>query len=261
MEESQIIDELTNVCLSVKECAQLLGTRKDDMKLTNTIRFSFSHLSSPPLPVTLPKGFVSVRDSNIHGRGVFADMPIEKNKVITFYPCHAIREHVSGKVYASKLPIPTTQDHCRRYNVHLKEFEENATHRFSIVGNPDILPDDGSFVGHMINDPCKNIEEFDCDILKLPPGEFAKRFMRYMIQSGKETNCIIVPTPFFVYVKTTRDVGEDEELKTSYGVPYWCYQNDTGSILRHLERDVSNFSVKRQAIMKEIILLSNEGRV
>ena len=120
MEESQIIDELTNVCLSVKECGQLLGTRTDDMKLTNTIRFSFSHLSSTPLPVTLPKGFVSVRDSNIHGRGVFADVPIEKNKVITFYPCHAIHEHVSGKVYVSKLPIPTTQDHWRRYNVHLQ---------------------------------------------------------------------------------------------------------------------------------------------
>lgn len=170
---------------------------------------AISHIGPPPL---LPKNLLEVKNSDIHGKGVFAKNNIDANQVVSLYPCHGlIKENV--KHYYEEKNSGEYGDllfDSSHYMISLKRIDP-----VFVYGNP-YIQDEGS-VGHLINDSYKNVSE-----LKHLNRHTMKLSLKYMLDSVKSNNCTLVQSNDYVYVKTTKYINKGEELLTHYGFPYWC---------------------------------------
>lgn len=158
---------------------------------------------------------VVIKESNIHGKGVFAKKDIKKGEIITLYP---------GDV-AIYLPEGNNGDKTLSYNffsdrmaskaeegknyLDLSKYSYSIDTKHIISGCPDFV-DNPSYLGHMIND------RFVCDYDKITPEI-------YLELSMKKTNSMFVPIAdnIQVAIVARRDIKAGEEIFISYGVQYW----------------------------------------
>lgn len=140
-----------------------------------------------------------IKDSGIHGKGVFAKNNIQKREVITMYPYHVIID--SDDIYKFADGI-----HPVSYNKFAKYIYQNSCGE-QFAGLPHIC-DDSTYIGHMIND-----------------GSNSKRESEYY--TNTKINCIFfdvldsIGSCIGTAIVATRDISADEELFLQYGYQYW----------------------------------------
>ena len=182
---------------------------------------------------TLPdlKDLLEIKNSSIHGKGVFAKKNINPNQVVSLYPCHGI---INGELkYCEE---KNSGDYDLLFNPNKYKIKLTGGSDIFIYGNPYIQCE--CLVGHLINDSYKDVS----DLENLNKHNI-KNCLKYMINSIKSDNCALVQCNEYVYVKTTKHINKGEELFTNYGYPFWC------SELKPSELDL---------LMKEYILSHSE---
>lgn len=172
-------------------------------------------------PVTLKYASnIEVKNSKIHGRGVFAKTKIPKNTVVTFYPAHAI--HLDTDLVAIEDNFIKKVKECK-YDKLYGISEHSYNYSFlNIIGDPN-QTDNPQLLGHMLNDAVGNVfsginfDKLNDKIL------FKNTTAKYIILGMKNRNCIIKYHKKYplAYILTTRDIEKDEELLLLYGTMYW----------------------------------------
>ena len=203
MDEQDFIDQMELFVLSLKTLR-----RPNDLDIPHIMTESLTNC------VTLPslKNFLEIKNSSIHGKGVFAKKSIEPNKVISLYPCHGI---INGDIgYCEKKNTGNYQLLSFKpddYKIKLPKKESDC---IFIYGNPHIQ--DEGFVGHLINDSFKDVTE-----LKKINKDNIKIYLKYMLNSIKSDNCTFVQCEDYIYVKTIKYINKGDELCSSYGFHFW----------------------------------------
>lgn len=161
---------------------------------------------------------LEIKDSTIHGKGVFANRDIPLGMVVGIYPCHGIiednkyfsfGEYIS---YVEKYKETKTETELEKYKICV-----DMNNNIFIFGIPEIQND--YLVGHLINDSCSFVNDlFNITDVKT----FSKPFERYLINSLSKNNCVFVKYLGLVYIKTIKLIKSGEELVTSYDIGYWC---------------------------------------
>jgi len=174
-------------------------------------------------PVTLKYASnIEVKNSKIHGRGVFAKTKIPKNTVVTFYPPHAI--HLDTDL----IDVEESMDFIKKvkeykYDKLYGTSEYSYNYSFlNIIGDPN-RTDNPQLLGHMLNDAVGNIF-YGINFDQLSDKIFFKNTVaKYIILGMKNRNCIIKYHKKYplAYILTTRDIEKDEELLLLYGTVYW----------------------------------------
>jgi hypothetical protein len=146
-----------------------------------------------------------VRDSPVHGRGLFATYPIANGDVITLYPADIPAsyedDNIRYKLPPEGHPFFTSADDLQDYTIELKDFV--------LVGDPlSIQEGDSTYLGHMINDGMKCTSS---------AGEKSYNLLSPMIANAGF--CLISES--FICVVATRDITANEEIFVSYGETYW----------------------------------------
>ncbi len=134
-----------------------------------------------------------VKQSNIHGHGVFAKENIAKNRIITFYPVHYIidSESKNGAVYLSP-EISDLQMNTFKISDYILTGPEIEL--LQIGGHPEMYKEFQN--GHIINHSNK-----------------ANTFFR-LVNGNKDCLCNVW------LIVSTRDIKKGEELTVNYG-PRW----------------------------------------
>lgn len=163
-------------------------------------------------------GDVYLKESSIHGNGVFSKTNFLKGDMITIFPPHYL------------FVLPNGRNHTPRdkqigiMNSDLtegKELSENIMTRYScqideyisICGDPDLV-DNQLMLGHMINDGIKSelIERLD----KKSYNDISERVNNVMFVLRDNTMIAVA----------TKDIPKDKELLVSYGYEYWLSNSD-----------------------------------
>lgn len=156
------------------------------------------------------KNLLEIKNSSIHGKGVFAKNNIEPNQVVSLYPCHGT---LNGEL--QYCDIKNRGDHHdMTFNPCMYKLPLKGSDTL-IYGNPYIQ--DEGLVGHLINDSYKDVFDF-----KNLNKHNLKICLKYMLNSIKSDNCTLVQCNDYAYVKTTKYINKGEELFTHYGYPFWC---------------------------------------
>lgn len=174
------------------------------------------------IPIPLKYNNVEIRQSSIHGKGLFATKDIPKDVVITFYPAHALLWN--GKfVPNDKDPkLITNRDEISRYYGNYISFTDNM----EVIGNPTNTSNK-LLLGHMINDASGNVfQDVKFDRTK-DLKEFKNLVAEYYIKGLKKKNCRLTTdtNKIITCVVTTREVKKDEEILTYYDPTYWFNLN------------------------------------
>jgi hypothetical protein len=193
-----------------------------------------THIQRCPPPI--PKGLVEIKESIIHGKGVFAKQSIPANQVIGIYPCHAIYQKQNGQIICSDLlkQIP----HLNTSNITNGQYHFNLDNNISIIGCPQMAND--LFFGHMINDFISDPTFFE-NIQSDNIDSVNKAICNYLLRHPQETNCIYVLGPNIVYIKTIKDITEGQELFIAYGPQYWCRYHPSMNTQTLMEQFITNY--------------------
>ena len=159
-------------------------------------------------PANQPEGDagLEVKPSR-YGNGLFATRPIAKGTLITLYPGHLIID------FMSETP--------RIYNFTNNDSEEDPeyavafTDKILYQGNPQYHG--GLCYGHMINDPCTFVGDFN----QATKRNIHLLICRYKKQAEARANCEFHRSTYFVWIRATKNISPGEEILLSYGHRYW----------------------------------------
>lgn len=237
MDEQKFVDfmEMTKILTTINRppCDEV----KVDIALSHYN--AISHVGPPPFL----KNLLEVKNSDIHGKGVFAKNNIDANQVVSLYPCHGIIKE-DMKYYCEEKNSGEYGDllfNSSDYMIQLKRIGG----RVFVYGNP-YIQDEGS-VGHLINDSCKNVSDF-----KHVNKYNMKLCLKYMLDAVKSNNCTLVQSNDYVYVKTTKYINKGEELLTHYGFPYWCSELKNSEIQLLFTEYAQSHSEPQQEYIKRL---------
>lgn len=160
---------------------------------------------------------ITIKNSPIHGKGVFAIKDIKEGSLITFYFPYFL-EYVHPDVLNEKnegyviVPISSRRkitnnngelDYLRKGTIRISD-------HFMLVGDDQYISD-YRICGHMINDPC------DFSKGKVTEDEYEKQ----IISKANGSVVSYEKDRRFIYVAATRDIKEGEEILVPYSARYW----------------------------------------
>lgn len=178
-----------------------------------------SNFNRSPMPIQCP---VELRQSQVHGNGVFAKRDIKEGEFVTFYPCDAyyIGEPAKDGSHAQiRFNSDMSDERC-------KELLMSSTYTLGscgtgnmFIGDPDVT-DNAWFLGHMINDGVAIIKR---------SGDIVTQCVVYTKASIARANVKIVNLRAgrqlcAVAMCATRDIQHGEEIFYTYDFPYWLSQ-------------------------------------
>ena len=181
------------------------------------ILFNFSCIN----PIPLANNKIEIRPSPIHGNGVFATDDITKGTIITFYPAHAV--FINGELGSDDnefLKIIKKNKYDQSYGVCGNSYGYDF---LNIIGNPKKY-ENKLLLGHMINDCVGNIfKDIPFNEIKDNEIKFKNCTVSYFLHGIKKMNCRLEYHPKYpiIYILTSRDIKQNEELLTLYGPSYW----------------------------------------
>jgi hypothetical protein len=151
---------------------------------------------------------VELKNSKLHGKGVFAVQSIKKGELITMYPAHAVA-YVDGKG-ATKVVCYDKEKQQNNFSLKYAQFMYNTgLEKVFIVGNPEIEVTSAG-IGHFVNDPYPDI-----NMLETNPKTFkavGKAYIDYELRTQQSTNAKIVSKHLYAYVVATKDIEPGEEV-------------------------------------------------
>lgn len=127
---------------------------------------------------------VYVKESNIHGFGVFTNKSISKDEVLTIYPCDLLQTSVEQFIPENYIGY----GYC--YPIH---------DDYVVFGDSKKCSSD--YCGHLINDFSNNSNGYDWD--------------------SNGYNCNFKSLYGIILIIATRDINPNEELFIPYGPKYW----------------------------------------
>lgn len=176
-------------------CRNLLATRNSDLHLARS----------------------AVRESSLHGRGLFALRDLAQGELITFYPGDALLiwkdsdrspDRDVGVLFGAHV---LERDPERVLSEGARGFEVQVSETTSLVGDPELC-DDQAYLGHMCNDGsmCSSPEER----------------ASYEQESASASNAAFIGIEGCHFsVQATRAIKAGAEILVSYGAGYWLSRN------------------------------------
>jgi hypothetical protein len=207
------MDKISKIEDVNKKTRLIFNSLSSELSLTDIIS-SIGH----GVPFPLNYNFVEVKNSNVHGRGLFATRNMPPNVIITYYPAHAIIMgrtcHISdnNKKFGRNIEIIS-----KEYSRYLS-FDKDI----QIIGNPNNVSNP-LLLGHMINDGGCNIFK-DVEYEKTKDiTKFKNLFAEYYILGSKRVNChfCVDNNEICISVVTKRKINKGEELFALYDPIYW----------------------------------------
>lgn len=163
----------------------------------------------------LPINNVEIKESQIHGSGIFATRNIKVGEIITFYFPYFL-EHVineNDKEGIILVPIISRKVFNKENDGKLTEMRRGSIRiiqDFYLVGD-DSCSIDSRFLGHFANDPCDfSVGNID--------------YVMYEQEISQKANASVVSyvnDRRFIYIAATRNIKEGEEILVPYGHKYW----------------------------------------
>ena len=125
----------------------------------NMVDGIFSYYTKILPSISLKYNHVEIRNSEIHGKGLFATKEIPKDAIITFYPAHAISR--GGETFfiddhQDKESFIFNIEHNKYVKTYGFTYNDSSA---TIIGNPEWI-NDTTMLGHMINDASENTFEY-----------------------------------------------------------------------------------------------------
>lgn len=158
---------------------------------------------------------VYVKNSPIHGKGVFASKDIKKGTIITFYFPYFIEivHNKNNKESYVIIPILSRRKFDEKTNNLLDALRQGTikvAENMMLIGDDEFYSD-SRFLGHMVNDPC----------------DFSERkptYEEYDLEVSFKANASVIPYDGdrrFTYLVSTKDIEKDEEILVPYGCSFW----------------------------------------
>jgi hypothetical protein len=174
------------------------------------IKHRKEQLMSSKLPITINKSLV--KQSKIHGNGLFAKVNIKKGDIITFYPCDILQYYPdkNRSKDGHKVGLICSDDLATKYKSnmnHYKCYAYDINDSYSIIGFPEIN-DNPSYLGHICNDGARSHNEKDKEI-----------YMKVTLIKSNATFHVICDC--IVAVVAVKDINIDEEILVPYTPGYW----------------------------------------
>ena len=151
---------------------------------------------------------IELKESNIHGLGLFTKEPIKKGDFITFYPADIVA-YETGNGSAAIGYSQRFLEHYETPAEHIKSCNRNilTVDKFYSITASRIFDSDLAYAGHFINDASSkdSLEE-------------------YLEEVKEKQNCEFVeirPNNLHVGIGAIRDIEPGEEILSSYGFKYW----------------------------------------
>ena len=194
-------------------------------------------------PYELIDDNVEVRDSAVHGKGVFACDDIEKGKVVTYYPAHCLMLN----------EVKTKDD--KEYNSLFShdnfelddDYKIKVDSKYAIYGNKNNISNN-LLLGHMINDSRNIVIDEENNIEE----ELKTKITDYMRNSNNNCTKMMNERLGVCYIKTTKEVKKDEELFMSYQPSFWITKEQNEIFLELLRKDV-NFNLELRGTIDVMI--------
>ena len=232
MDEQEFVDLMEMSIITMK-----IARKLNPIDIPSILTKNLSQVGYPPYL----KGLLEIKNSSIHGKGVFAKNNIHPNQIISLYPCHGI---VKGEV--QRCEEKNSGDYYDLlFNPNKYKIKLTGESDIFIYGNP-YIQDDGS-LGHLINDSYKDVSD-----LKNLNKHNIKNCLKYMLNSIKSDNCALVQCNEYVYVKTTKYINKGEELFAPYGWQFWCEGSKTSEIDLLMKEYILSHSESQQVYIKEL---------
>ena len=151
---------------------------------------------------------IEIKDSLIHGKGIFAKKDLPKNLLITQYPINFLIDTTENNavilcpdLYDSN-NFQASLKKCIDYSLNIDIPDLNK--KYLLVGDPNYCKNH-NLIGHLFND-------------KAVVGLDRKTYNQQL------NNCYIQNTEIY----TAREIKKGEELSFSYGENYWYHKNFSG---------------------------------
>lgn len=174
------------------------------------IQYRKEQMMSNKIPINIDKSYV--KESKIHGNGLFAKVNIKEGEIITFYPCDVLAFYPDKNKSKDghKVGLICSEELSNKYksNInHYKCYAYDVNDSYSIIGFPEIN-DNPSYLGHICNDGARGHSEKDKDIYNTVTS--IKTNARFKVIC----DCIVV-------VVAVKDINIDEEILVPYTHSYW----------------------------------------
>lgn len=231
MQEVEFIDKST----------MLLKTIEMMNATTETKNHIPTYLTACLTSIVALHNLVEVRESPIHGVGVFAKRDFLPDEVVTIFPCHGVLFDCGNIETTRANNDDDLVSWIHQYKIHL------PSSSVYIFGNPRIKTD--GLLGHFINDSEKNVQQ----LAEVTLDNTIRAFIEYTIRAIRFNNCAFVPTSHFVYVKTLKPIAQGEELLCSYGFDAWCKHIPYDDFIRVFTEHIEGCTETRKRILHNLV--------
>ena len=160
---------------------------------------------------------VHIKQSKIHGNGLFSSVNIKKGEIITLYPCDVLayypdkdreKDHYVSYIYSEILnennELKTKFEQNRKY---YKGYQLSVNDEYSIIGLPE-YDNDPTYMGHICNDGARGHKPED-------------KLIYDKISILKSNACFRNICDCMMAVVALRDITINEEILVTYGHGYW----------------------------------------
>jgi N-acetylneuraminic acid mutarotase len=159
--------------------------------------------------------YVEIKDSPLHGKGVFATQSIPKGAILTFYPCHSLC--IQDKITGNNTFYYSDDRKFRDVEYGISQLETSELTAICI-GDPTRV-NDLAYVGHMCNDFLSSQDGLNVRPKSI--AEFGVELLQYEILNQAKCNVTVVNKDYYIYLEAKRDIDRGEELLVKYGYAHW----------------------------------------
>lgn len=186
-----------------------------DVKDPYQIKLKKEELLTLKLGLNMNK--VHIKESKIHGNGLFSSVNIKKGEIITLYPCDVLvyypdknreKDHYVSYIYSEILnennELKNKFEQNRQY---YKGYQLSLNDEYSIIGLPE-YDNDPTYMGHICNDGARGHRPEDKKIYD-------------KISILKSNACFRNICDCMMAIVALRDISINEEILVTYGHGYW----------------------------------------
>lgn len=171
-------------------------------------------LNNTRLPYTdIKSNWIEVRDSPLHGKGVFATDDIPENTIITFYPCDGYCTDGSNNFHTNANLDSSCMTDIENYCFVVDD-------TLKIVANKNNTTNK-MLLGHIINDSVGDTFSNKPSFPYLNSHDIKDGIYEYVMKSDNNCTIKVNKKHGLIYVLTTKYIYKDEELLTSYSPIFW----------------------------------------
>jgi SET domain-containing protein len=206
---------------------ELIANNIKDEILSVTKQLEHFHLSGKKedllkMKLGLNLNKVHVKESKIHGNGLFASKDIKSGEIITFYPGDILVyypdknrdkiNNVVGYIFSEELKDNKELNAAFNNNKkYYKDYQLVVNETYSIIGVPEIN-DNPMYLGHICNDGARGHTEKDKQIYEKVSVIKSNAYFKNIC------DCMMA-------VIAIKDIKKDDEILVTYGHGYWLSRN------------------------------------